>query len=157
MRRDLAYLKAGAGPYYLLHRPYHLASLEAPISVARAALLGESTMSAIGAPVAECLAAAKRDLRAGEVLDGIGGETVYGLIDTAAGAVAGGAVPLGVTHGARLRRDVPAGAVLTDADLALDERLTVVSLRRLQDTMARDGTLPSIAPPAPAPVGAGRV
>lgn len=156
VRRDLAYLKAGAGPYYLLYRPYHLASLEAPISVARAALFGESTMSAIGAPVAECLAAAKRDLREGEVLDGIGGETVYGLIDTAAGAAAAGAVPLGVTHGARVQRDVPAGAVLTEADLALDGRLTVVSLRRLQDAMARRGTLPSITPPALVPVGAVR-
>jgi predicted homoserine dehydrogenase-like protein len=154
VRRDLAYLKAGEGPYYLLHRPYHLASLEAPISVARAVLWGEPTMQAAGAPVAECVAAAKRDLRAGEVLDGIGGETVYGLIDTASAAAAAGAVPLGIARGARLRRDVPAGAVLTDADLVLDERLVVVGLRRVQDALVREGTLPPVMPRAPVPAGA---
>ncbi len=150
VRRDLAYLKAGDGPYYLLYRPYHLASLEAPISVARAVLLGEATMTALGAPVAECVAAAKRDLRAGEVIDGIGGETVYGLTEGADGAAAGRAVPIGVTHGARVTRHVAAGRVLTEDDLALDERATVVQLRRLQDVMVRDGMLPQIAPAAPA-------
>ncbi len=150
VRRDLAYLKAGDGPYYLLSRPYHLASLEAPISVARAVLLGETTMTALGAPVAECVAVAKRDLRAGEVIDGIGGETVYGLTEAADGAAAEQAVPIGVTHGARVTRDVAAGRVLTADDLALDERATVVQLRRLQDVMVRNGMLAQIAPAAPA-------
>lgn len=154
VRRDLAYLRAGDGPYYLLHRPYHLASLEAPISVARAVLWGEATMHAAGAPVAECVAAAKRDLRAGEILDGIGGETVYGLIDTATAAAGARAVPLGVTHGARMQRDVPAGAVLTEPDLVLDGRLTIVGLRRVQDAMVRAGTLLPVAPRSPVPAGA---
>lgn len=148
VRRDLAYLKAGDGPYYLLYRPYHLASLEAPLSVARAVLHGEVTMAALGAPVAECVAVAKRDLRAGDVLDGIGGESVYGMADTAAAAVAARVVPIGVAHGALVKRDVPGGAMLTDDDVALDERSTIVQLRRLQDAMVRDGTLPGI-PQAP--------
>ncbi len=146
VRRDLAYLKAGDGPYYLLHRPYHLASLEAPLSVARAVLNGEVTMAAVGAPLAECVAVAKRDLRAGEILDGIGGDTVYGLTDAASRVAAAGAVPIGVIHGALVRRDVPRGITLTEEDVALDETATIVSLRRLQDVMVQDGTLPQIAP-----------
>lgn len=155
VRRDLAYLKAGDGPYYLLHRPYHLASLEAPLSVARAVLYGEVTMAAVGAPVAECVAVAKRDLRAGDVIDGIGGETVYGMADGAARVAAARAVPIGVVHGARVLRDVARGATLTEDDVSLDETATIVRLRRLQDGMVREGTLPQVASDAPVAARAG--
>ncbi|HYM70554.1 MAG TPA: SAF domain-containing protein [bacterium] len=136
IRRDLAYLRMGEGPYYLLVRPYHLASLEVPLSVARAALSGDATMHSAGRAVAECVAVAKRDLRAGEVLDGIGGPMVYGTIDTAERAARSGAVPIGVTQGARLLRNVPRGVALTAADVALDDALTIVRLRRRQDALA---------------------
>jgi predicted homoserine dehydrogenase-like protein len=137
MRSDLEYLKMGSGPYYLLYRPYHLASLEAPQSVIRAMLYGEVTMAAKGAPVAACVAVAKRDLAAGEVIDEIGGETVYGLADSAARAEAMGALPIGIVAGATVRREVGRGAVLTREDVAPDETKTVVHLWRLQDAMTR--------------------
>jgi predicted homoserine dehydrogenase-like protein len=137
VRRDLEYLKMGPGPYYLLHRPYHLASLEAPQSVIRAILYGEVTMAPQGAPVATCAAVAKRDLAAGEVLDEIGGETTYGMADSTARAAAAGALPIGVVAGARVLRDTSRGAVLTREDLALDETRSVVHLWRLQDAMIR--------------------
>ncbi|MDR7555286.1 MAG: SAF domain-containing protein [Armatimonadota bacterium] len=145
LRRDLAYLRMGAGPYYLLYRPYHLASLEAPVTIARAVLDGEVTMAASGAPVAECVAAAKRDLHPGDVLDGIGGDAVYGVTLAADEARAREAVPVGVTTGARVRRPVARDALLTAADVELDESLAVVHLRRLQDVLVRDGTLPPLA------------
>jgi predicted homoserine dehydrogenase-like protein len=141
VRRDLAYLKMGEGPYHLLHRPFHLASLEAPLSIARAVLDGDATMAAQGAPVAECVAAAKRDLRAGEIVDGIGGAHVYGLAATAAGAVAARSVPIGVVQRARVLRDVARGSVLTQDDVALDDHLMVVQLRRIQDHLARRDAL----------------
>jgi predicted homoserine dehydrogenase-like protein len=141
VRKDLAYLRAGDGPYYLLHRPYHLASLEAPLSVARAVLYGEVTMAAAGAPVAACVAVAKRDLNAGEALDGIGGETVYGIADTAARTSTAGAVPIGLVAGATVLRDVPRGAMLTRENVTVDESLTVVNLSRLQDAMVAQGAL----------------
>jgi predicted homoserine dehydrogenase-like protein len=141
VRRDLAYLKMGEGPYYLLHRPFHLASLEAPISIARAVLDGDATMAAQGTPVSECVAAAKRDLRAGEIIDGIGGAQVYGLAEDAACAVAARNVPIGVVQGARLLRDVSGGSALTQDDVALDEHLMVVQLRRIQDLLARRDAL----------------
>jgi len=148
IRRDLAYLKMGDGPYYLLTRPYHLASLEVPLSVARAVLAGEATMQAAAGPVAECAAVAKRDLRAGEIIDGIGGSTVYGTLDTAQRAARSGAVPIGLVQGARVLRDVPSGASLTVGDVALDPALTIVHLRRQQDGLAQRGSLP-IAEVAP--------
>lgn len=141
IRRDLAYLKMGEGPYYLLSRPYHLASLEVPLSVARAVLSGESTMIAAGPPCAECVAAAKRDLHAGDLVDGIGGGTVYGLIETSERSARGGAVPIGLLQGARMRRDVARGVMLTREDVLLDESLTIVHLRHLQDVMAEQGML----------------
>src|SRR5205823_5565587 len=84
---------------------------------------------------AEVLAVAKRDLRAGEEIDGIGGETVYGITDSADAVAEGGHIPLGLVSGARVLRNVPAGTVLTSADVAIDETTTIASLRHLQDKL----------------------
>lgn len=154
IRRDLAYLKAGDGPYYLFHRPYHLASLEVPLSIARAVVYGEVTMAALAAPLAECVAVAKRDLRIGDVLDGIGGETMYGLADSSARAGAAHAVPMGAASGARVKRDIPSGTILTEQDVTLDMSSTIAHLRRLQDVMVRDGALPPAGRIAAMAVGA---
>jgi predicted homoserine dehydrogenase-like protein len=131
---EMAYLGMGSGPYYTFYRPYHLASVEAPLSVAEAVLDRKPSL----APVvwnAEVLATAKRDLTAGELIDGIGGETVYGITDSAEAARAGDHVPLGLASGARVLRDVPAGTVLTSEDVAVDETTTIASLRRLQERL----------------------
>jgi predicted homoserine dehydrogenase-like protein len=131
---EMAYLSAGKGPYYAFYRPYHLASIEAPLSVAEAVLDRTASL----APVvwnAEVISMAKRDLTAGELIDGIGGETVYGVTDSAENARAGGHVPLGLVSGARVLRDVPAGAALTASDVAVDETTTIATLRRLQDSL----------------------
>jgi predicted homoserine dehydrogenase-like protein len=131
---EMAYLSAGKGPYYAFYRPYHLASIEAPLSVAEAVLDRRPSL----APTtwnAEVITVAKRDLVAGEVVDGIGGETVYGVTDSAENARTGGHVPLGLVSGARVLRDVPAGTALTAADVAVDETTTIATLRRLQDNL----------------------
>jgi predicted homoserine dehydrogenase-like protein len=129
---EMEYLSMGAGPYYSFYRPYHLASIEAPLSVAEAVLDRRASL----APTtwnAEVISVAKRDLRAGEVVDGIGGETVYGVTDSADNAK--GHVPLGLVSGARVLRDVPAGTALTTEDVAIDETTTIATLRRLQDSL----------------------
>ncbi|MGW4127250.1 NAD(P)H-dependent oxidoreductase [Amycolatopsis japonica] len=131
---EMAYLGMGPGPYYTFYRPYHLASVEAPLSVAEAVLDRKPSLAPI-AWNAEVLATAKRDLAAGELIDGIGGETVYGITDSAAAARAGGHVPLGLVGGARVLRDVPVGTVLTTEDIAIDETTTIASLRRLQERL----------------------
>jgi len=125
--RDLQYLQVGRGPYWALYRPYHLANLETPISVARAALRHEATLAPGPALVAEVVAVAKRNLHAGELVDGIGGECVYGLVDRAS------AVPIGLVAGARLQRAVGRGEPLTYSSLELDEAQTIYRLRQLQD------------------------
>ena len=78
---------------------------------------------------------AKRDLKAGETIDELGGYTVYGEAETAAATARGGLLPIGVAVGATLRRDLPKDAVLTYADVEIPEGRLVDRLRREQDAM----------------------
>jgi predicted homoserine dehydrogenase-like protein len=112
-----------------MYKPFHLIGLELSISVLNAALRVEAT-GATRAWRADVAATAKRALTAGEMLDGEGGWTVYGKATTAARARAIGALPIGLAHGVRLIRDVPAGAIVTTADVVLDETSEIVRLRR---------------------------
>src|SRR4030095_8119126 len=93
-------------------RPYHLASLEAPLTVARAALDRVSTLEPV-AWKAEVVATAKRDLHAGDKIDGIGAATVYGVADSAEAVAAGQLLPLGLAARATVVRDVPLAQSLT--------------------------------------------
>ncbi len=95
------------------YRPYHLCGIEAPLSVAEVGLYGKPTGAPLGAPVADVIAVAKRDLAAGETLDGSGGRTVYGLIERAEIARAENLLPLTLTDGARLTRAAPADTPIT--------------------------------------------
>lgn len=131
---EMDYLKMGPGPYYAFYRPYHLASVEAPLSVAEA-VLDRTPSLAPTAWNAEVVAVAKRDLAAGELVDGIGGTTVHGFTVDAGEAAAADRVPLGLAAGARVLRDVPAGRALTRRDVAVDESTTIATLRRLQDQL----------------------
>lgn len=104
------------GRYAAMYKPYHLIGLELNISVLSAALRGEPT----GQPTAfrgDVAATAKRDLRAGETLDGEGGFTVWGKLMPAPASLAAGALPLGLAHGVRLGRDVAHGSTVTYDDV----------------------------------------
>lgn len=133
--RDLRYLKLGDGPYWTLYRPYHLANLETPISIARAVLKQETTIATDLPPMVEAIAVAKRDLKVGDLIDGLGGYTVYGSIDRAETARKQDLLPLGLAPGSKVVRDVAQGTAIRYADVALDQSLTIVHLRRLQDQM----------------------
>jgi len=118
-----------SGEIAALWRPFHLIGLELGISIASAALRGEPT----GAPVsyrAEVVATAKRDLAEGEILDGEGGETVWGRLMPAAAARAQDGLPIGLAHGVRLRRGIAAGAPVSCADVELDQTDPVIRLRQ---------------------------
>lgn len=134
VNHELAYLKMGDGPYFSLYRPYHLASVEAPLTVFEMVLDRRPSLVAEHW-TAEVAAVAKRDLVAGETIDGVGGSMVAGMIDDAEDFRRDGLVPLGVLAGARLTRDVPVGALLTTDDVELDHTSTIVALRLLQDTL----------------------
>jgi predicted homoserine dehydrogenase-like protein len=137
INHEMSYLQMGDGPYFTLYRPYHLASIEAPLTVCEIALDGRPSLVAEHW-TAEVGAVAKRDLAAGEKIDGVGGSMVRGMIDNAADFRRDGCVPLGVLFRATLVRPVAAGAMLTYDDVALDESSTIVALRRLQDSLTGD-------------------
>ncbi len=103
---QLAYYKLGDGPFYVFYTPYHLPHIQIASAIGRAAIHQDPTVTPIAGPVCEVVTVAKRDLKAGELLDGIGGFCAYGLIDNAANARTTGALPMGLSEGCRLLRDV---------------------------------------------------
>ena len=118
---------------FLLYRPYHLVAVEAPISIALAALYKQPTGAPLPQLTAEVITAAKRDLKAGEELDGGGGYTVVGLCEKAEIAGAENLLPLGLSTGARLKEDVAQNAAITYDMVDLDEDSFILELRRQQD------------------------
>jgi predicted homoserine dehydrogenase-like protein len=135
IRSDLEYLKVGKGAYFTFFRPYHLWFLEAPLSFARAYLYRQRTLVPINKPVAEVMCTAKKDLNPGEKLDTFGGYTFYGIIDRAAEAQRLNALPVGLAPGAKVKKQVLKGAIITWDVVELDETSTPVKLRRMQDEM----------------------
>jgi len=134
VKETMKYISMGDGPNYVLYRPFHLVCVETPLSAARAFLYKEPTIAPSGAPVSETVAVAKRDLKAGEHLDGIGGYTVYGIIDTVENARKDDAVPIGlINEKTVVKRDVKKGETITYGMVELDESSTILQLRRLQD------------------------
>ncbi|MFC7538630.1 NAD(P)H-dependent oxidoreductase [Siccirubricoccus deserti] len=127
-----------SGRFAALWRPYHLIGLELGVSVASAALRREPTGAAV-AWRGDVAATAKRDLKAGEVLDGEGGAMVWGKCIPATRSRAIGALPIGLAHGVRLTRTVPAGTILGYADVALDEAAEAVRIRRAMEAGRHDG------------------
>jgi predicted homoserine dehydrogenase-like protein len=124
------------GRYAALWRPYHLIGLELGVSVASAVLRREPTGCA-EAWRGDVAATAKRDLKAGEILDGEGGAMVWGKCIPAARSLAENALPIGLAHGVRLLRDVPNGASLRQGDVALDATQQAVRVRREMEAAFR--------------------
>jgi predicted homoserine dehydrogenase-like protein len=140
VHEELSYLKLGDGPYFAFYRPYHLASVEAVLSIGEVMIDRQPSL----APIvwnADVSAMAKRDLKVGEKIDGIGGEHVYGDAVPAAEAKAGRELPIGLASAGTLIRDVAQGTAITYDDVQLDETKTIVILRKLQDALLADGQL----------------
>jgi len=131
VRETMEYLGMGAGPNHVFYRPYHLTSLETPLSVARAAIHNEPGIVSAIHPTAEVVTVAKRDLDAGEKLGGIGGADYYGTVYPVSEAA--GMLPLGLAAGARTTRPVARGDVVSLTGVELAEGSFVANLRRLQD------------------------
>ncbi|HHH43556.1 MAG TPA: NAD(P)-dependent oxidoreductase [Gammaproteobacteria bacterium] len=129
----LNYYKMGEGPFYVFYVPYHLCHFEAPMSIARAVLYGDATTAPLGAPVVEVLTAAKKDLKKGEVLDGIGRFSSYGLAENAEICSRENLLPLGLSEGCRLKRDVARDEVLSYDDVELPEGRISDRLREEQN------------------------
>ncbi len=118
-----------SGRHSVMYKRWHLIGLEVGISVASVGLRKEPTGCPIGFH-ADVIATAKRDLKPGEMLDGEGGYTVYGKLFPSEKSTGLGSLPLGLAHNVKLLKPIKAGQSLTYADVAMDESLTAVKLRR---------------------------
>ena len=133
----LKYLKMGEGPLYAFYTPFHLPQLEIPLTAARAVLFKDATVAPLGPPVCDAIAIAKRDLKAGDILDGIGGFACYTLIENYDVARSLNALPMGVSDGCKLKCNLPKDAVVTYADVDLPEGRLCDKLRKEQDSFFR--------------------
>src|SRR5690349_19179204 len=145
-----------SGRYACLYKRWHLIGLEVGISVASVGLRAEPTGCATGWR-ADAVAIAKKNLNAGEVLDGEGGYTVVGRLMPAADSLAGQCLPLGLAHGWKMLRPVAAGQPLTWHDVACDEGSSAVRARReMESAIAPDSDRSRYGRPAPAASAARR-
>jgi len=135
MQHYLNLYKLGKGPLYLFYTPYHLCHFEVPNTVARVALFGDAALRPLAGPCVDVVSAAKIDLKAGEIIDGIGGYFTYGLAENSDVTQAENLLPIGLAEGCRLKRDVPKDAVLTYADIELPEGRLCDRLRAEQNAM----------------------
>jgi predicted homoserine dehydrogenase-like protein len=133
VRERMHDLKLGAGPYFKFIRPYHLTSLEVPLSCARAVLYGTPDMQPLDVPTSEVCAVAKKDLSVGERLDAIGEYTYRAWIMTVGDAVTSNAVPCGLIENGKVTKPIKKGELLTNANIAIDTTAKIVTLRKRQD------------------------
>lgn len=132
LREAMILRDMGNGPYYTFFRPFHLCSIEVPLTCAMLTIRKKSNMVPLDHLVSEVFAMAKHDLQPGETLDAIGGTTYYSLIDTYETAKAEGLLPIGLAKGARVVRPIPIDQPITFADVELHPS-TVLDLRLLQN------------------------
>ncbi len=131
-RHYLQLYKMGDGPLYPFWIPYHLVHFETPFSIARVVLFGDDLAPSLGGPVVEVCAVAKRDLKAGEVLDEYGMYMTYGEACDAGEMCANRYLPEGLVEGCKLKRDIGKDQVLTYADVELPEGRIADRLRAEQ-------------------------
>jgi predicted homoserine dehydrogenase-like protein len=127
-------LKLGRGPYFTFHRPYHLTSLEVPLTCARVVLYGKADMVPLSKPVAEVCAVAKKDLKPGDRLDAIGEYCYRAWIMTALEARAAKAIPCGLLQGGSVTAPIRKGELITYAN-AVPPSSKLTELRARQDRL----------------------
>ena len=121
-----------SGRYAAMYKPYHLIGLELNISVLSAALRREPTGQAQGFR-GDVVSVAKRDLRAGEMLDGEGGYTVWGKLMPADASLAAGALPIGLAHRVRLKNGIAHGGLVRWNDVEVDAASEAVKTRKAME------------------------
>jgi predicted homoserine dehydrogenase-like protein len=135
IRERMEDLKMGKGPYFTFFRPYHLTSLEVPLTCARAVLYGKADMVPMARPVAEVCAVAKTDLALGDTLDQIGEYCYRAWIMKADEARAAAAIPCGLLTGAKVTAPIRKGELITTANAAVPAGSKIAALRARQDKM----------------------
>ncbi len=125
--------KLGEGPLYLFYTPYHLCHFEVPLTCARAVLFNDAAITPIGPPLVEVVTTAKTNLKAGQILDGIGCYMTYGQCETSEITSDQQLLPMGLAEGCILKKDIPKDQVLTYADVILPKDRFCDKLRQEQN------------------------
>lgn len=129
---QMGYVKMGDGPFYVFYTPFHLPHIQIVSTIGRAVVHGDPTVAPIAGPVCEVITLAKRDMKAGERLDGVGGFCAYGVIDNTATARKIDALPLSLSENCVLRHDVVKDQVISFSDVEQPARGVVDELWREQ-------------------------
>ena len=132
-RAQLTYYRLGDGPFFVFYTPFHLPHVQIPSTIGRAVIHHDPTVAPLAGPVCEVLTVAKRDLKTGEHLDGVGGFCSYGLIDNRAAARALDALPISLSEGCVLRRNISKDDVISFADVETPHGRLVETLWREQN------------------------
>jgi predicted homoserine dehydrogenase-like protein len=111
--------KLGEGPFYCFYTPYHLCHFEVPNTIARAVIFEDTALAPLGKPYVDVVATAKKDLKKGEVIDGIGGYMTFGLCENYDTARKENLLHIGLAQGCILKRDIAKDTVLTFEDVEL--------------------------------------
>lgn len=135
IRERMTDLKMGDGPYFTFIRPYHLTSLEVPLTCARAVLYGKADMVPLERPVAEVCAIAKRDLEPGARLDQIGEYCYRAWIMEADAARSANALPCGLLAGGSVTKPIAKGELITSRNAVLPQGSRIAALRARQDAL----------------------
>lgn len=133
-RQYMNYFKMGDGPLYVFYTPYHLPHVQIATTVARAVLFHDATVAPMGKPSCEVITVAKRDLKKGEMLDGIGGFTCYGMIDNSPACRKENLLPMGLSDGCRLTVDVRRDQAVAYSEIEVPEGRLCDKLRGEQNT-----------------------
>lgn len=130
----LKYLGLGEGPNYVLYRPFHLCSLETPVSIYKAVVKNESTLAPMAGQICDTVAHAKRDMNAGDYLEGIGSDNVYGSLTSHEDAMDRDLLPIAlITSGTKLKVDVKKDELITYEMVELEKEEIITKLRLEQD------------------------
>lgn len=134
VHNQLEYLNMGSGPNYVLYRPYHLTSLETPITIYDACVNHKATIAPTEGIIAETITIAKKDLKIGDKLDGIGGYTVYGSIEEYEKAKSENLVPIGlIDENTKVIKNIKKGEFITYDMVELDTSTEIYKLREIQN------------------------
>lgn len=134
IHKQLEYLNMGPGPNYVLYRPYHLTSLETPNTIYEACVNNRATIAPERGVVADTITVAKKDLKAGERLDPIGGYTVYGSIEEHEVAKKENLVPIGlIDENTKVLKNIKKGEFITYDMVELDTSTEIYKLRKIQE------------------------
>jgi predicted homoserine dehydrogenase-like protein len=134
VRQDyMKYFKMGDGPLYAFYTPYHLPHLEVPLTAARAVLFNDAATAPLAGPVVDVITLAKRDLKAGEIIDGIGGFTCYGVAENSDVCRQEKLLPMGLAEGCRLKEDIKKDQPVTYNQVDVPEKRVCDELRKQQN------------------------